>query len=140
MNTYLIKDGENFHIQMCKGFKPAKAIATVSNDVAKEDYPFLYAELQTIDDVEQWVVLVDGTAKAANEQAVAAQELERAERDMRRIRDSLLSETDYTQISDAPISAELKAEYVTYRQALRDLPENTVDVHNPVYPTKPGSV
>ena len=51
-------------------------------------------------------------------------------------RDFLLKESDWTQFNDSPLSAEKKAEWATYRQALRDLP-NTVDINNIVYPTKP---
>jgi hypothetical protein len=47
-------------------------------------------------------------------------------------RDSLLSDTDWTGMSDVTMSADM----VTYRQALRDLPA-TVNVDTPVYPTKP---
>jgi hypothetical protein len=32
----------------------------------------------------------------------------------------------------------MTAEMQAYRQALRDLPANTVDPANPVFPTKPG--
>ena len=47
-------------------------------------------------------------------------------------RDSLLAETDWTGMSDVTMTTEM----ATYRQALRDLPA-TVDLNNPVYPTKP---
>lgn len=38
-------------------------------------------------------------------------------------RDKLLSETDWTQVLDAPIDAATREAYRAYRQALRDLPE-----------------
>lgn len=37
-------------------------------------------------------------------------------------RNALLATTDWTQLADAALSAEKKAEWVQYRQALRDLP------------------
>ena len=46
--------------------------------------------------------------------------------------------TDWTQLPDAPLTDAKKAEWVTYRQALRDLPANTSDPANPTYPTKPS--
>ena len=49
-------------------------------------------------------------------------------------RNQLLAETDYLALSDVTMSDEMK----TYRQALRDLPANTSDPANPVWPTKPG--
>ena len=49
-------------------------------------------------------------------------------------RNQLLAETDYLALSDSTLTDEMR----TYRQALRDLPANTVDPENPVWPTKPG--
>jgi hypothetical protein len=49
-------------------------------------------------------------------------------------RNQLLTETDYLALADSTLTAEMQA----YRQALRDLPANTVDPANPVWPTKPG--
>ena len=61
----------------------------------------------------------------------------KTEADLRQERNGLLRGTDWTQLADAPLSADKKAEYVTYRQALRDLPANTSDFANPTYPTEP---
>ena len=52
---------------------------------------------------------------------------------LRRRRNQLLAETDYLALSDSTLTDEMRA----YRQALRDLPANTVDPANPVFPTKP---
>lgn len=41
---------------------------------------------------------------------------------MRRIRNDLLKESDITQLADAPLTDAKKAEWVAYRQALRDMP------------------
>jgi hypothetical protein len=49
-------------------------------------------------------------------------------------RNNLLAETDWTQVPDAQVDAPVWAEY---RQALRDLPQNTVDPRNPIWPTPP---
>jgi len=53
---------------------------------------------------------------------------------LRQRRNQLLAETDYLALSDHVLSAEM----IAYRQALRDLPANTVDPANPVWPVKPG--
>ena len=53
---------------------------------------------------------------------------------LRSKRDRLLAETDHLALSDHVLSAEMTA----YRQALRDLPANTADPANPVWPVKPG--
>jgi len=50
-------------------------------------------------------------------------------------RNQLLTETDYLALADSTLTDEMR----DYRQALRDLPANTVDPANPVWPTKPGA-
>ena len=64
-------------------------------------------------------------------------------KELRRVRDSILEETDkYMSIIDYPISAE-KKEIRIYRQALRDLPQSlvntTIDSENleQYFPVKP---
>ena len=59
--------------------------------------------------------------------------------EMRDLRDRKLSKSDWTQIVDAPLTEEQKIAWGTYRQELRDLPENTEDPKNPVWPTAPTS-
>jgi len=55
--------------------------------------------------------------------------------ELRRQRNQLLAETDWWVFPDSP---DATAEQLAYRQALRDLPANTVDPANPVWPVKPG--
>ena len=52
---------------------------------------------------------------------------------LRAKRNQLLAETDYLALADSTLTDEMR----TYRQALRDLPANTTDPANPVWPTKP---
>ena len=56
--------------------------------------------------------------------------------ELRRQRNSLLNQSDWTQAAD--VSLDNKEAWATYRQALRDLPANTADPANPSWPTKPG--
>ncbi|EHU8077694.1 phage tail assembly chaperone [Vibrio cholerae] len=56
---------------------------------------------------------------------------------IRQKRDELIIETDWTQATDAPLSAEKKAAFLAYRQALRDIPQNYSDPDDVVWPTKP---
>jgi hypothetical protein len=42
--------------------------------------------------------------------------------ELRLIRNALLAETDWTQVSDAPLTKAKKDKYKSYRKALRDLP------------------
>ena len=54
----------------------------------------------------------------------------------REIRNNLLSETDYTQLSDFNC-AQLKSEYIEYRKQLRDIPLTSGFPFNVVWPSKP---
>jgi hypothetical protein len=53
---------------------------------------------------------------------------------LRNKRDRLLTESDWTQIADAPVNA---TAWKGYRQALRDLPEQTNDPREAVWPEPP---
>lgn len=52
-------------------------------------------------------------------------------------RDELLTETDYLLMPDYPISEEALAALKTYRQALRDVPEQTGFPNTIEWPSKP---
>lgn len=56
---------------------------------------------------------------------------------LRSKRNTMLSNTDWTQGNDTPLSDAAKQAWRDYRQALRDLPANTTDVENPTWPTPP---
>jgi hypothetical protein len=64
---------------------------------------------------------------------IARLEAEQPWKELRQQRNRLIAETDYLALSDSTLSADMAA----YRQALRDLPANTTDPANPVWPTKP---
>lgn len=59
--------------------------------------------------------------------------------DMRMYRSALLAETDWINGADVTLSDEKKAEWVAYRQALRDITshENWPDLRRSDWPTKP---
>jgi hypothetical protein len=62
--------------------------------------------------------------------------------DLRSTRDRLLAETDWVTLkaiddSNDGLGIQLPQVWMDYRQALRDLPANTTDPANPVWPTKP---
>lgn len=56
----------------------------------------------------------------------------------RDVRTTLLAESDWTQMADTALTTEKKAEWVTYRQALRDLPSASGWPHTHTMPTKPS--
>ena len=60
--------------------------------------------------------------------------------EIRKERDQRLYASDWTQIPDAPLTAEQKAAWATYRQELRDVPANNTnitDLSQVVWPTQP---
>jgi hypothetical protein len=54
---------------------------------------------------------------------------------LRAERNARLAASDWTQVADAPVDA---AAWAAYRQALRDMPENTADPFAPVWPATPA--
>ena len=89
--------------------------------------------------VEGWFtkddyVIVNGVAQKTDK--IALEETEEYAIAMLRLkRDELLQKSDWTQVPDAPVD---QAAWATYRQALRDLPANTDDPANPVWPIQPS--
>tara|TARA_R100000234_G_scaffold16682_1_gene9073 strand:+ start:263 stop:478 length:216 start_codon:yes stop_codon:yes gene_type:complete len=68
---------------------------------------------------------------------------------LRQERNKLLEQSDWTQANDSPLSDTKKAEWKTYRQALRDMtknaspklidvPPHSVDPSSVTFPTKPS--
>jgi len=64
---------------------------------------------------------------------------------LRKQRNSLLAESDWTQTADNALSSDKKTEWETYRQALRDLPSSAspklsddgLSITNVTFPTQP---
>ena len=75
----------------------------------------------------------DGTSFGPSDTRTDDEKTEFAWSELRRKRNRLIAETDYLALSDSTLTTEMSA----YRQALRDLPANTTDPANPVWPTKP---
>ena len=60
---------------------------------------------------------------------------------LRADRNNKLLASDWTQFSDSPLTAAKKAEWATYREALRDVPANNqsaTSTEGVSWPTKPG--
>ena len=70
---------------------------------------------------------------------------EQIEMGIRNTRNSLLQQSDWTQVADAPLNSATKALWTTYRQELRDMPATCADVDSLdsffaiVWPTAPGT-
>jgi len=96
----------------------------------------VYPNVVTVDD-ETGAFDGDGNQVVLNQEMVDAAALEVSAEfalsALRSKRNQLLAETDYLALADATLTDEMRA----YRQALRDLPANTADPANPVWPVKP---
>jgi hypothetical protein len=92
---------------------------------------------------EQAVDTYNNEKQRLEDEKIAQAEAIEAARDywaeLRSSRDYKLSECDWTQLPDAPLTEEQKTAWITYRQALRDLPANTEDPKNPIWPTSPNA-
>jgi len=62
----------------------------------------------------------------------------RAWSDLRKQRTKLLADSDWVVLKAIEGGVEAQSEWLSYRQALRDLPANTEDPRNPAWPVKPG--
>jgi hypothetical protein len=88
-----------------------------------------------VDDVNKKQINTE--TQAIEDLVVPTQSLEHR---IRQRRDLLLYDCDWTQNADSPLSDSKKAEWATYRQALRDITDNItvtkfIDL---VWPTKPS--
>jgi nitrogen fixation protein len=70
----------------------------------------------------------------SEEQEYAASANDRAAAKIRTERDAKLTESDWTQVADAPVD---QAAWATYRQALRDIPDQAGFPNNINWPTEP---
>ena len=77
---------------------------------------------------------IEIVARQAEEALVASQEPERLASQIRQERNTLLSDCDWTQVSDAPVN---QAAWQTYRQALRDITSQEGFPYSVIWPTKP---
>ena len=58
--------------------------------------------------------------------------------DMRDTRNMLLAQSDWTQMTDSPLSNSKKAEWATYRQQLRDFPASWTTADTADFPDQPS--
>jgi hypothetical protein len=94
------------------------------------------------DDINQ-ITWLNGTTPIPKEQILAIipqVELDIAMETLRAKRNKLLADTDYTVLQDSTFTDAQVAEWVVYRQALRDITEGLTtkeQVEAVVFPTKP---
>lgn len=95
-----------------------------------------YKEMETVTEEQTYTMMTvtamtEGTLPDMTEELAA---------EVRAQRDKLLAETDWTQVLDAPISAESREAFRAYRQALRDITEQEGFPTDVVWPEMPEAV
>lgn len=106
----------------------AAATATANNAQYVQDTFSNY----TLDQLE----VVNGAVVAKSQSDIDAANITEEWRKLRVTRDDLLSACDWTQSPDSPLTDAKKAEWRTYRQALRDITD-TSDPTNVTWPSQP---
>ena len=84
--------------------------------------------------------VTDGVITGVEQGTIPEPDPEELAAQARSQRDALLAETDWTQVLDAPIDTESQAAYRTYRQALRDVPEQAGFPESIDWPEEPATV
>ena len=98
------------------------------------------AEHKLVDGIQIPLSAEEIAQRQAEATAWANGAFDRAIAGLRSKRNSILASSDWTVLSDSPLSAEEKTAWLEYRQDLRDITEgvNTVaKVNAVVFPTKP---
>ena len=57
--------------------------------------------------------------------------------DLRGTRNQMLTDTDWTQGADSPLTDSQKTSWATYRQSLRDITDSATSLEDVKWPTKP---
>ena len=89
-------------------------------------------------EMQAWI----GEGNTVDPEFTAQEITDNAWASLRGTRDRLLVNTDFMVLQDvySNYTAQQQTDITTYRQALRDLPGNTVDPTSPTWPTKPQVV
>ena len=98
------------------------------------------AEHKLVDGIQIPLSVEEIAQRQADELAWSAGAFDRSLASLRAKRNSLIASSDWTVLSDSPLSAELKTAWLEYRQDLRDITEgvNTeAKVKAVVFPDKP---
>jgi hypothetical protein len=120
-----LSDGDNDYLKTL-GWLP---YVEVSVEIGADETP---------DGADTVVTETEVTATAKKRAMTDAEKTDRTASNLSNLRTERnlkLADTDFYALSDVTMSSAM----TTYRQALRDLPANTEDPSNPIWPTKPGA-
>ena len=127
MADYIIYTNEVANMRVSCIEADAQTMATANN---------AFYAVDTFDGYElNQLEVVDGVLQVKSQAVQDAEDEAQLMDELRSHRDLLLKSSDWTQVPDAPVD---QAAWSTYRQALRDLPANTEDPENPVWPEPPS--
>ena len=121
MNTFTVYDLATGQIEYS-----TTTVATINEVGLQEGQGIIEGNYQANEHI-----IVDGEAVARTDNILEILRLKR---------DALLTESDWTQVNDSPLSDTKKTEWATYRQELRDLPsshQSTTNFDDVVFPTQP---
>ena len=122
-------------------------------DYSGEDYEIIETEVDvqgfsqsghitsTIGERTSYHLSWDGTTLSADDTAKTAWELAKEWKRIRTERNRLLSESDWTQGGDSPLTTQKKSDWAKYRTSLRTLPEDQsskTKYSDITWPTKPS--
>jgi len=96
-----------------------------------ENCDYIVSETSDVKDMH----VVDGVLQPLPESVLEERAIAKAWKRLKARRGRRLQNSDWTQVPDAPVDAEA---WATYRQELRDLPDNTTDPREVVWPTPPS--
>jgi hypothetical protein len=103
---------------------------------SNEQVEITMSQAASISSSEDPCFYLDGVVKTMSQMRYIYKQKE-VEAEIRSKRDSLLFESDWTQLADSPLTPESKAAWANYRQSLRNLPATILDDGSVSWPTKP---
>ena len=106
----------------------------IQNDVP-EDCSYLEIQSDTTTESLKYKRVVDGVLQDIPFEEKEAEVLAVEWKRFRKSRKTLLNQSDWTQVPDAPVDS---AAWAVYRQQLRDLPANTTDPRTVEWPVPPS--
>ena len=129
MADYIIYTDEVVNMRVSCIEADVQTMATANN---------AYYVLDTFDGYElNQLEVVNGVVQVKSQSTQDAELAAKLMENIRSKRTFLLSETDWTDLPNSPLSSEKKVEWQNYRTALRDMPANTTDLENPGWPLPP---
>lgn len=132
MNRYVVYNTSTGHIESML------SLSDTSKARMQSDNPNTGFLLATVSDVNKYCVNVATDPHTIESKPTPTINIEAY---IRELRSKYLTLSDWTQAADSPLTDTKKAEWATYRQALRDMPasaDSYATVDDIVWPTRPA--